>query len=130
MVIENVNSIPFLYVRIYLLPDGSISHQVYKKKNHTNRYLNASSHHHPSQKSVVLKTLVTRVIRISSPHFLKNEQAHLTKTLLSNGYSLSLSQINQAFRATSKPKPKFPLAIPFLRLSSPCLITKAPLIKS
>jgi hypothetical protein len=57
-----------------------------------------------AQKSVVLKTLITRALHISSPQFLAEEKSHLTKALLSNGYSLH--QINQAFRFASKPKPK------------------------
>jgi hypothetical protein len=91
---------------------------------------NASSHHHPTQKSIVLKTLITRAIHISSPQFLAKEKAHLTKTLLSNGYSLS--QINQAFHSTNKPKPKIknPLPPPLLVLSSLFLISKAPPIIS
>jgi hypothetical protein len=62
------------------------------------------SHHHPTQKLVVLKALVTLAIHKSSPQFLANEKAYLTKTLLSNGYSLS--QITHAFCSTSNPKPK------------------------
>jgi hypothetical protein len=57
-----------------------------------------------AQKYVVLKTLVTRALCISTPQCLVEEKAHLTKSLLSNGYSLS--QINQAFRSANKPKPK------------------------
>jgi hypothetical protein len=101
---EKDNSIPFLDVLISRLLDGSNSHRVYRKKTHTDRYLNTTSHHHPAQNYVVLKTFLTQAIRISSPKFLAKEKAHLTKTLLSNGYSLS--QINQAFRSTNNPKPK------------------------
>jgi hypothetical protein len=113
------NSIPFLDVLISRLPDGSISHQVYRKKTHTDRYLNASSHHHPTQKYVVLKTLVTRAICNSSPQFLAKEKAHLTKTLLSNGYSLS--QITHAFCSTNNPKPKItsPSSPPHALISLP-----------
>ena len=35
-------------------------HSVYRKPTHTNRYLNANSHHHPSQKQGLIKTLVKR----------------------------------------------------------------------
>jgi len=89
------NSIPFLDVLISHLPDGSLSHQVYRKKTYTDRYLNANSHHDPTQKSIILKTLITRSLCISTPQFVAEEKAHLTKSLMSNGYSLS--HINQAF---------------------------------
>jgi hypothetical protein len=61
------NSIPFLDVLISHLPDGSLTHQVFRKKTHTDRYLHAKSHHHPTQKSTVLKTLITRSICNSTP---------------------------------------------------------------
>lgn len=30
--------------------DGILNHTVYRKETHTNRYLNANSHHHPLRK--------------------------------------------------------------------------------
>ena len=48
MEIEQNNSLPFLDVLVTHNDNGSLSHQVYKKKTHTDRYLNARSHHHPS----------------------------------------------------------------------------------
>jgi hypothetical protein len=52
----------------------------------------------------VLKTLATCSLHISAPQFLAKEKAHLTNTLLSNGYSLT--QINQAFYSANNPNPK------------------------
>jgi hypothetical protein len=98
MEIKKYNSLPFLNVLISRLPDGSLTHQVYRNKTHVDRYLHAQSHHHPTQKSIVLKTLVSRAIQIFVPHFLKNERAYVTKALMFDGYSLS--QINKAFRST------------------------------
>jgi hypothetical protein len=68
---EKDDSLPFLNILISCLPNGSLTHQVYQKKTHTDRYLHAQSHHHPAKKYVVLKTLVTRAIRISDPQFLE-----------------------------------------------------------
>jgi hypothetical protein len=82
----------------------ALSHQVYGKKTHTDKYLNVSSHHHPAQKFVVLKTLISYAIYIYAPQFLTEENTHLSKALFSNRYSLT--QINQAFRSAYKPKPK------------------------
>jgi hypothetical protein len=48
--------------------------------------------------------LVTGAICISDPHFLEKEKSHLTKTLLSNGYSIS--QIYHAFCSINNTKPK------------------------
>jgi hypothetical protein len=104
MEIQKNNSLPVLDVLINRLLGGSLSHQVYRKKTHTNIYLNAHSHHHPTQKNVILKTLATRALRILAPQFLAKEKSHVTKTLLSNGYSLA--QINKDFRSTNNPNPK------------------------
>jgi hypothetical protein len=89
MEIQNDNSIPFLDILIFGLLVGSLTYQVYRKKTHTNRYLHVDSHHHPNKKSIVLKTLITRVVRISTPQFLEKEKTHITKALMSNGSSIS-----------------------------------------
>jgi hypothetical protein len=106
MEMQKDNSLPFLDVLISQLPDGSLTHQVYRKNMHTDRYLHAHSHHHPTQKSVVLKTLVTHAIQISTPQFLEKEKSHLTQALKANGYSIS--QINKSFCSTCHSKSKNP----------------------
>jgi hypothetical protein len=65
MELEENGSIPFLDVLINMREDGNLGHTVYRKNTHTENYLHASSHHHPTQKLGVLNTLETRAIRIS-----------------------------------------------------------------
>jgi hypothetical protein len=55
---ENEGHLPFLDLDIYRRPDGSLGHKEYHKPTHTNLYLNAKSHHHPSNKQAVLSTLI------------------------------------------------------------------------
>lgn len=50
MEMEVDGSLPFLDVMTTRKPDGTLGHAVYRKPTHTNRYLNAESHHHPAQK--------------------------------------------------------------------------------
>ncbi|XP_033609345.1 uncharacterized protein LOC117282715 [Cryptotermes secundus] len=57
---ESEGHLPFLDIDIYKRPDGSLGHTVYRKPTHTNLYLNAKSHHHPSSKQAALSTLVHR----------------------------------------------------------------------
>ena len=85
MEIEQNNSLPFLDVLVTHNDNGSLSHQVYRKKTHTDRYLNARSHHHPSQKLGVLNTLAVRALRISDQNHLDHEQNHLKHALQNNG---------------------------------------------
>ena len=47
MEIQENNFLPFLDVLITKREDGSLSHKVYQKKSHIDRYVHASSHHHP-----------------------------------------------------------------------------------
>ena len=87
MVIEENNKLSFLDVLISRKEDGSISHQVYRKKTHTYRYLHVDSHHFPPQKIGVFYTLVTRALRISDKEHIKEEIDHLNFFWGGNGYS-------------------------------------------
>ena len=93
MEIEQNNSLSFLDVLVTRNDNGSLSHQVYRKKTHTDRYLNARSHHHPSQKLGVLNNLEIRALRISDQNHLDHEQNHLKHALQNNGYTSSQIQI-------------------------------------
>ena len=75
--------------------DASLAHQVYQKKTHTYKYLNASSHHVPSQKLGILKTLAMRVVQIANNDHLDKELEHLRSVLQNNGYNTW--DINKAF---------------------------------
>jgi hypothetical protein len=86
MELEENNSIPFLDVLITRKQDGTLGHKVFRKKTHTDSYLHADSHHHPSQKMGVLNTMATRAARISDKDHLKEEIDHLTKVFKNIGY--------------------------------------------
>ena len=74
---EEEKSLPFLDVLITKNPDGSLSHQVYRKKMHTDIYLHVDSHHHPSQKIGIIKTLGTHACRVSDTYHINKELEHL-----------------------------------------------------
>jgi hypothetical protein len=57
-----------------------------------------------AQKYVVLKTLITHALCIFAPQFLVEENTHLMKSLLLNGYYIA--QMNRAFFSANNPKPK------------------------
>jgi hypothetical protein len=65
---------------------SSWKHKVFRKKTHTDSYLHAESHHHPSQKMGVLNTMAIRAARISDKEHLKEEIDHLTKVFKNIGY--------------------------------------------
>ena len=61
MELEKNSCIPFLDVMVKRKSDGTLGHSIYCKPTHTDRYLHASSHHHPRQKNSLIKTLLHRV---------------------------------------------------------------------
>ena len=96
MEIQENDCLPFSDVLITKKLDGSVAHQVYRKKTHTNKYLHAESHHHPSQKIGILHTLAKRAVRVSDEDHLNEELQHLSKILQENGYTKK--NIKMAFR--------------------------------
>ncbi|XP_012148609.2 uncharacterized protein LOC105663559 [Megachile rotundata] len=89
MEVENPDrSLPFLDTLITRKADGTLGHKVYRKPTHTNRYLHATSHHHPSQKNSVITSLIHRATYISEKkENLANGLEHIRSTLQQNGYS-------------------------------------------
>ena len=87
MEVEQNNQIPFLDVLVKRNEDGTLGHQVYRKPTHTDRYLHATSHHHPSQKNSVISSLIYRALTISEPSSLNEELEHLNRVLTENGYN-------------------------------------------
>jgi hypothetical protein len=59
MEIQKENYFPLLDVLVSRQSNGTLTHQFYRKNTLTDRYIHAQSHHHPAQKYVSLKTLVT-----------------------------------------------------------------------
>lgn len=103
MEVENNNILPFLDVAVRRKSDFSIGYSVYRKKTHTDRYLNARSHHHPLQKASVLNTLAKRAIRISDADTLPEEESYLISSLMGNGYHTK--EIKRAINRAKEPNP-------------------------
>jgi hypothetical protein len=84
---ESEGHLPFLDLDIYRRPDGSLGHKVYRKPTNTNLYLNAKSHHHPSNKHAVLPTLIYRARILCDEDSLQAELVFLKNVFRENGYS-------------------------------------------
>ncbi|KAL0266587.1 UNVERIFIED_CONTAM: hypothetical protein PYX00_009089 [Menopon gallinae] len=100
--LESEGTLPFLDVLITRHPDGKLTHAVYRKPTHTDRYLHALSNHHPAQKRAVISTLVHRSKTLSGPDTLASELKHLAHALSANGYHHKL------FREALHPKTPTP----------------------
>jgi len=68
--IKENGKLTFLYVLVSKKADGTLGHQVYRKPTHTDRYLHAESHYHPSQKQSAINSLVHRAFIISDKEHL------------------------------------------------------------
>ena len=103
-----------------------LSTGVYRKKTHTDRYINFQSHHHPRVKSGVISCLRNRAMRVCDDEHLKREMIHLKKTLRANGYPSSMISRSLHQRTPTPPpledtttqeKPKL-LYLPYVKHTS------------
>ncbi|KAK5639002.1 hypothetical protein RI129_011494 [Pyrocoelia pectoralis] len=91
MEIEKQNQLPFLDILV-TKTEKEFSYTLFRKPTHTNRYLNAHSHHHPSQLRAIIKSLTTRSIRLTDIKSRNVELNNLTNILKLNGYPLKQIQ--------------------------------------
>ncbi|KAJ8911010.1 hypothetical protein NQ315_003572 [Exocentrus adspersus] len=91
--------------------DGTLGHTVYRKRTHTDRYLNKDSNHHPGQKRDIIKTLVERARRICDPEDIEKELKHLEEAFVAMytpkvtdriGKLLEKEKVKPVFKPTKK----------------------------
>ena len=84
---EENGSLPFLDANYTRQVDGSIKATVYRKKTHTDQYLNFASHHPTHQKLGVVRTLMGRIDTIVTEEDDKiKEEQHIKTALKRCGY--------------------------------------------
>lgn len=88
--VEIERSLAFLDIMLIAKPDGSLAHSVYRKPTHTDRYLDASSHHHPRHLQSVVTSLVNRAHDLCDPEHLQGELSHVQEVLKRNGYKVNI----------------------------------------
>ena len=82
---------------------SKLSTGVYRKKTHTDRYINFLSHHHPWVKSGVISCLRNRAMRVCDDKHLKMEMIHLKRTFRANGYPFGL--VSKGLHQRNHPPP-------------------------
>ncbi|WAR29712.1 hypothetical protein MAR_003280 [Mya arenaria] len=84
---ESNGAIPFLDTLITRKEDGSIQLVVYRKKTHTDQYLNFSSHHPLQHKLSVVRTLLDRCYNlVTETEDRDKEEEHVKQALGQCGY--------------------------------------------
>ncbi|XP_072043200.1 uncharacterized protein [Amphiura filiformis] len=94
---EDQGMIPFLDTLIVRKEDGSVKLLVYRKKTHTDQYLNFQSQHPLHQKLGVIRTLMDRMENIVTEEEDKKEEENKIRTALTEcGYhKWSLDRVKQ-----------------------------------
>lgn len=96
--IEVNSSLAFLDVLVMAKPDGSLAHSVYRKPTHTDRYLNAASHHHPCHLQSVVTSLINRAHDLCDPEHIQTELSHVQEVLVRNGYKMNRRRPRRTYR--------------------------------
>ncbi|XP_072035701.1 uncharacterized protein [Amphiura filiformis] len=104
---EDQGKIPFLDTLIVRKEDGSLKLLVYRKKTHTDQYLNFQSQHPLHQKLGVIRTLMDRMDNIvTEEEDRKDEEIKIRTALTECGYpKWSLDRVKQQMK-DKKPKAK------------------------
>jgi len=84
-IMEN-NRIAFLDTQLTIKDSFTFGFSIYRKKTHSDRYLNFSSNHPLHHKISVIDSLVTRAQRICDSENLQGELEHIRDALVRNGY--------------------------------------------
>ena len=87
---EIEGQIPFLDTLLIRKEDGNIKLLVYRKKTHTDQYLNFMSHHPLHQKLGVIRTLLNRCENVvTEEEDRRQEEEHITSALKKCSYPTS-----------------------------------------
>ncbi|XP_033110305.1 uncharacterized protein LOC117111499 [Anneissia japonica] len=111
---ESDRSIPFLDVHVTRTTNNLLSHKVYRKPTHTDRYLNQRSFHHPATKQSVCNTLIRRAHSIGDKSSLEKELQHIRSTLALNGYRHYKFNTNPPTTRPVQPEPFKTVALPYI----------------
>ena len=115
---EEGKSIPFLDTRIHVKEDRTIRTTVYRKKTHTNQYLNFNSNHHIRQKLGIISTLERRMETIVQEEDSKEEEKELIhNAFLANDYPVwALDRKNSGRKKQDEnQKPLARISIPYTK---------------
>ena len=104
---EEKRSLPYLDTRVTVNPNGNVETSVYRKKTHTNQYLDFNSNHHVKQKVGIISTLMKRVEIITKEEDKIEEQEIVKDAFRACGYPEWVVNINHKKKKEKKEKDQF-----------------------
>ena len=113
MELESNNSLAFLDILVIRKPNNTLSHTVYRKATHTDRYLNGDSHHPPSQLATVSKSLLQRARGICDEEHLAGELQHVKQVLRAN--KLQVPRPRRRDRVKPPTVERLPAVLPYVK---------------
>lgn len=112
---ENDGALAFLDVKVLRRENNSIGHTVYRKPTHTDKYLHATSHHHPTNLRSVVSALINRAHRICDSEHLQSELSHVDSVLEQNGYSKNQRHIRKRPSDDQTEQPSKRAFLPYMK---------------
>ncbi len=120
--LEEQQKLPFLDLLIKHDPDGTLSTTVYRKKTHTDKYLDFRSHHPLAHKLAVVQTLHNRAnTHCTYANDGLKERKRVSQALMMNGYPRRVSQGGRTLtrnQSREENDPRATVTIPYVRGTS------------
>ena len=118
--IQEDGQLPFIDINLRKEKDGTISTSVFRKRTHTDQYLQFSSHHPLAHKHSVIRTLFSRASSLlSSLVQCSLEEKNIFDALRTNGYSKNLIQRRSTSQRSeteeTKEKPVARVTLPYIQ---------------
>ena len=118
--IQEDGQLPFLDINLRKENDGTISTSVFRKRTHTDQYLQFSSHHPLAHKRSAVRTLFSRASSLSSYLVQRSlEEKHIFDALRTTGYSKNLIQrcftSQRSETEETKAKPAARVTLPYIQ---------------
>lgn len=88
---------------------------MYRKPTHTDRYLNAASHHHPLHLESVVSSLMNRAYDLCDPEHLPGELEHVQEVLKRNGYKINGCHPNRRRKHKHADVARQPAFMPYVK---------------